>query len=209
MTHRHPLPVTLSVLAGLLTLVSFAADAAGDPAKGAQLVTTCMGCHGIEGYRNAYPSYRVPKLGGQKPEYIVTALQEYRTKARAHPTMQAQAASLSDEDMSDIAAFLESQGGLQTGEPASTGGAAAARGKEKAAVCAACHGATGTSTGPTWPNLAGQYQDYIEHAVAAYQAKQRQNPIMQGQAMSLSEQDIKDIAAFYSSQPGLFTARYK
>jgi cytochrome c553 len=67
---------------------------------------TCMGCHGIPGYTNAYPTYRVPKLGGQSPEYLAVALKAYRSGERPHQTMQAQAANLSDQDIQDIAAFL-------------------------------------------------------------------------------------------------------
>jgi cytochrome c553 len=82
--------------------------AEGDLEKGRLNAQTCMGCHGAPGMRNAYPGYRVPKLGGQHPEYIVAALQAYRSKLRSHPTMRAQAANLSDEDMADIAAYFSS-----------------------------------------------------------------------------------------------------
>jgi cytochrome c553 len=163
-----------------------------------------MGCHGIAGYRNAYPSYRVPKLGGQKAEYIVIALQAYRASTRPHPTMQAQAATLSDQDMQDLAAFFAAQGEPHTGPLVTSG--AAARGKEKAAVCAACHGEAGISATPTWPNLAGQHQDYLEYSTSHYRDRKRQEPVMQGQVGSLSDADIRDLAAYYAAQSGLFTA---
>ncbi|MEO6366064.1 MAG: cytochrome c [Luteimonas sp.] len=82
------------------------APAAGDANKGRQLIYTCQGCHGITGYRNAYPNYRVPRIGGQSKEYLVTALGEYKKGSRKHPTMQAQSESFSDQDIADIAAFL-------------------------------------------------------------------------------------------------------
>jgi len=67
----------------------------------------CAGCHGIPGYHTAYPEvYRVPKLGGQHPAYIVQALKEYKSGARNHPSMRAIAASLSDQDMADLAAYF-------------------------------------------------------------------------------------------------------
>jgi len=95
------------VFAGLaLGLAMNTAQAAGDPVEGARKAKTCMGCHGVKGYRNAYPTYRVPKLGGQYQEYLVTALKEYRSGARQHPTMEIQGASLTDQDMLDIAAFF-------------------------------------------------------------------------------------------------------
>jgi cytochrome c553 len=78
----------------------------GNPDTGRTLTYTCQGCHGIEGYKNAYPSFKVPKIGGQSAEYLANALTEYRTGNRKHPTMQAQAQSFSDQDIADIAAFL-------------------------------------------------------------------------------------------------------
>jgi cytochrome c553 len=78
----------------------------GDAARGKQLTYTCQGCHGVEGYRNAYPNFHVPKIGGQSPQYLVNALNDYRQGKRKHPTMQAQAESFSDQDIADIAAFL-------------------------------------------------------------------------------------------------------
>ena len=79
---------------------------AGNPMKGAQKVAMCQGCHGIVGWRTAYPEvYRVPKLSGQNPAYIVAALKEYKSGNRGHPSMKAIAASLSDADMADIAAY--------------------------------------------------------------------------------------------------------
>jgi cytochrome c553 len=85
-------------------------QAAGTDAieRGRQLAYTCQGCHGIAGYKNAYPNFHVPKIGGQSQQYVINALQEYRTGDRRHPTMQAQAQSFSDADIADIAAFLSS-----------------------------------------------------------------------------------------------------
>ena len=80
----------------------------GDAAKGKQLAYTCMGCHGITGYKNAYPSYHVPRIGGQSAQYLASALNEYREGKRKHATMQAQAQSFSAQDIADIAAYLSS-----------------------------------------------------------------------------------------------------
>ena len=107
--HTARLAVLLSVaLAGAVATTTVLAQepaAAADAKRGAMLSNTCMGCHGIPGYRNAYPSFRVPKLGGQHPEYVVIALQGYKNQTRPHKTMHAQAVSLTDQDMQDIAAF--------------------------------------------------------------------------------------------------------
>jgi cytochrome c553 len=69
----------------------------------------CQGCHGIPDYRTAFPAvYSVPKIGGQHAAYIVKALQEYKSGGRGHPTMKAIAATLSEQDMADLAAFYSS-----------------------------------------------------------------------------------------------------
>ena len=80
----------------------------GDAARGKSLTFTCRGCHGVTGYKNAYPNYHVPMLGGQSKIYLSNALNEYREGKRKHPTMQAQAESFSEQDIADIAAYLSS-----------------------------------------------------------------------------------------------------
>lgn len=94
----------LVALAALLAAPT--AIAQGNAEAGRVKANTCMGCHGILKYNNAYPTYRVPKLGGQPAAYIEAALKAYSTGERPHSTMHAQAASLSDQDIADIAAFL-------------------------------------------------------------------------------------------------------
>lgn len=84
--------------------------AAGDAVAGKTKAFTCMGCHGIPSYHNVYPSYHVPKLGGQHADYLVAALQAYKSGQRSHPTMRAQAESMSEQDMQDIAAFFAQSG---------------------------------------------------------------------------------------------------
>ncbi len=96
----------LTALFAMTAAVYVNAWAAGDPERGRLKAATCMGCHGAPGMRNAYPGYRVPKLGGQHAQYLADALKGYRAGLRAHPTMRAQAASLSDDDIEDIAAYF-------------------------------------------------------------------------------------------------------
>jgi len=110
------IPSYLAVAAALMPLAVAAQTppAPGDPNKGAQRVAMCQGCHGIVGWRTAFPEvYRVPKLSGQNPQYIVAALKQYKSGDRGHPTMKAIAASLSDDDMANIAAYY-SQAPLTT-----------------------------------------------------------------------------------------------
>lgn len=78
----------------------------GDAHRGRGLVYTCQGCHGVTGYKNAYPNYHVPRIGGQSAQYLSNALHGYQKGERKHPTMQAQAESFSDADIADIAAYL-------------------------------------------------------------------------------------------------------
>jgi cytochrome c553 len=74
-------------------------------------LSMCVGCHGIPGYKTAYPEvYHVPKLGGQSPAYLVNALKAYRSGERNHPSMRGIAASLSDKDMEELAAYYGGTG---------------------------------------------------------------------------------------------------
>ena len=91
------------------TALSLHAADAGDAAAGKSKTSMCAGCHGIDGYKTVFPEvYHVPKLGGQQAAYIVKALQEYKAGNRNHPTMRAIAASLTDKDMADLAAYYAS-----------------------------------------------------------------------------------------------------
>jgi cytochrome c553 len=71
-------------------------------------------------------------------------------------------------------------------------------GKKKSTACAACHGANGVSVSPDFPNLAGQYEDYLETALRHYKNGKRKNAIMQGQVATLSQKDMMDLAAYYA-----------
>jgi len=100
MLARTLLVVALAALGGAASAQKPAAQPAHDK------VSMCIGCHGIPGYKTAYPEvYHVPKIGGQNPMYIANALKAYRTGERWHPSMRGIAASLSDKDIEDIAAY--------------------------------------------------------------------------------------------------------
>jgi cytochrome c553 len=176
------------------------AQAAGDAQRGKQIGYTCLGCHGIEDYKNVYPTYSVPKLVGQQPEYIVAALKAYRGKQRSHATMYAQASSLSDQDIEDVAAYL-------AGKPLTVDAAPVGTAPAKVAgLCSACHGANGVGIMGAYPTLAGQHADYLERALVEYQKGDRKNAIMQSFAAQLSAADIKAIADYYGAQqPALKT----
>ena len=195
----RPILLNKIVLMALLvsTLPLGSAFAAGDIQAGKTKAYTCTGCHGIPGYNNVYPTYKVPKIGGQNYEYLVAALNAYRNGERDHATMTNQASSLNDGDIQDISAYFASL--PLSSQPSGIVGAA----EEKSKVCEACHGVTGKSVDPTYPNLAGQHASYLAQALGDYRSSARTNPIMAGMATNLSNQDIADLAAWFASQQGL------
>ncbi len=91
-------------------VVSSAHAFEGDPGRGRVKAESCMGCHAIPSYSNAYPNYHVPKVGGQNEAYIISALLAYRGATRGHNSMHLNASSLSDQDIADIAAFFSAAG---------------------------------------------------------------------------------------------------
>lgn len=189
-------------LGSLAVTTAFAQQAqdTGTVERGATLASTCLGCHGIEGYRNAYPDYAVPRLAGQHQEYLADALKEYRSDARQYPTMHLQAMSLSDQDIADVAAYLASK------PLVATSSASAPEVPQPALVCTSCHGRDGIGVTPMYPSLAGQHASYLARAIQEYQTGYRKNPIMNGMAASLKPADITVIADYFSSlKPGLHT----
>jgi cytochrome c553 len=199
----------LALLAGLVLSAIYvpSAHAAGDPVVGQKKFYTCVGCHGIENYKNAYPDYDVPRLRHQNAAYIISALQEYKSGERPHPTMHAQASSLSDQDMEDIAAYL------QGGDPVKPSAVIVGKAPAQVAPCAACHGENGLGVDapltPKPPVLAGQHVDYLEQALTTYHNGRRKNVVMGGMAQLLkTDEDIKIVAAYFASQPSpLVTAK--
>jgi cytochrome c553 len=174
----------------------------GDAANGQKIAYTCNGCHAIPNYKNVYPTYSVPKLHGQRPQYLLAALKAYKSGERSHGTMHSQAASLSEQDMADVSAYLAGTEVLTESKSD-----VAAQDRPKASeVCLACHGTNGVGITADYPSLAGQHADYIERALTDYKKGGRKNPVMSGMTATLTEQDIRELAHFYSKQtPALQT----
>lgn len=189
--------LNVPVLAGICALVAPAVFAAGDPAAGKQKFYTCEGCHSVPGYTNAYPTYHVPRIGGQHADYVVSALQAYRDDERKHGSMKGNADNLTEQDMQDIAAYVSKFRGMNASLPV-TGNPQA--GRTKAAACASCHAEDGNSENAMFPRLAGQHESYLIRALNEYKSGARSNPMMMGFASTLSEEDIRDVAAYYASQ---------
>jgi len=200
------------LMAGLLAAVCFGPlysvhAQQGDPQAGSQKNALCVGCHGIKGYHTGFPEvYRVPMLSGQSAGYIVSALNDYKTGARKHPSMGTTALSLSAQDMADLAAYYESTG-LAAETPAKAiDGAAGAALVEKGG-CIGCHGAgLAKPIAPNYPKVAGQHADYVYAALRAYKTENkpqigRSNPIMGGIVKQFSDKELQEIARYVESLP--------
>src|SRR4051812_39218158 len=175
MALRIPVIVSLSLFAlgaSLATHAQAPAAFKGDAARGHELTYTCNGCHAVANYKNVYPTYSVPKLHGQRPEYIVAALKEYKSGERSHGTMHSQASSLSEPDMADVAAYLSGPNVLTQ----SKNDVPAPARPKASETCLACHGTNGVGITADYPTIAGQHKDYIERALHDYQKGGRKNP---------------------------------
>jgi cytochrome c553 len=196
----------LALSAATALLLSTSAWAEGDPARGRARAQMCEGCHGIVDYRTAYPQvYPVPKIGGQGAAYIVKTLQDYKTGARKHPTMRGIAATLSDQDIADLAAYYAANAPLGPATTRASDGV----GKKKAdEACAACHGPEGNKPiTPETPRLADQQYGYLVQALTDYRNGTRDNAVMSAMAKPLTEKEIRDLAGYFSRQGGLTTKR--
>jgi cytochrome c553 len=116
--------------------------------------------------------------------------------------MMAQASSLSEQQIEDVAAYLASL----SADSVAAGGAAAAS-PEETTVCLACHGQNGIGLSPTWPTLAGQHEDYLVHALNQYRDGTRKDPVMAPMAAALTDGDVALIAKYYSRLDGLETTK--
>lgn len=114
---KHVVTAALVALAGFAVSAQ-AADVVGNAKAGQSKVAMCIGCHGIPDYRTAYPEvYRVPILGGQNQQYLENALHAYKKGDRHFQTMHAITASLSDQDIADLAAYYASQTSASANNP--------------------------------------------------------------------------------------------
>lgn len=182
-----------------LASVQFTAQAANIDA-GRDAFESCRGCHSAPGYSNVYPTYYVPKIGGQVSAYTAAALTAYKQSSRPHGTMMANTYDLSEQKIEDIAAYLATVTDGST--KANANGGDAANGKNLAAACMACHN-DDTNDGAANPRLAGQHANYLEKAMQEYQSGARKNALMQSMLQGLSNDEIKDIAAYFTSLKGL------
>ena len=180
----------------------------GDRTAGGNKAQMCIGCHGIPDYKASFPEvFRVPKISGQNEKYIATALAEYKKGDRKHPTMHAVAASLSDQDMADLAAYYAADAGnVQVADtPVAPTGAAGEL--LKRGNCVSCHGANFSKPiDPSYPKLAGQHPDYLYEALKSYQTERnpslgRNHPIMSAMAKPFTHAELKTMGEYLATLP--------
>jgi len=184
---------------------------AQDGKAGEAKAAMCIGCHGIPGYQSSFPEvHKVPMISGQNAKYIAAALGAYKKGERKHPTMRAVAASLTDQDIADLAEFYQAHGTEADRPPAKLAAEPPPQVAEilKKAACASCHGENmNTPIDPSYPKIAGQYADYLYAAMKAYKTDNnaligRNNAIMAGMVKPFSPAELKTLARYIGSLPG-------
>ena len=204
------LTAVFALAVACVTTISTAEEIKGDAAAGSKKVSMCIGCHGIAGYRTSFPEvYQVPKIAGQGAQYIVSALNQYKKGDRKFPSMRAIAATLTEQDIADVAAYYSTLGVVPgatlpekpTIEPSPKVSAILAK-----ANCIACHGANfAKPIDPTYPQIAGQQASYLYVALKEYKEGNdnpnfgRSNAIMAGIAKQFSDADLKSVAEYVGS----------
>lgn len=203
---KKALPLRLAL--ALAVVLSAPLAQAQDAKAGEKKAAMCIGCHSIPGYQASFPEiHKVPMISGQGDKYIVAALNAYKKGERKHPTMRAIAASLTDQDMADLAAYYAAEAGTAPPETVPAAPAEVAKLLEKGG-CASCHGANmNKPIDPSYPKLAGQHADYLYVALKAYQVEKnpnvgRSNAIMVGMAKPFSQAELKAISKYLASLPG-------
>lgn len=205
---QNAFQTTLAAL-GLIAALLPAASAQ-DAKAGEKKAAMCIGCHGIPGYQASFPEiYKVPMISGQGAKYIAAALGEYKKGTRKHPTMRGIAESLTDQDIADLAAYYETNGGTPTAPPEQVAAPPADVAEVlKKGNCVACHGANFSKPlDPSYPKIAGQHADYLYAALRAYQTEGnphigRGNAIMAGMVKPLTHAELKSVSKYISSLPG-------
>ncbi|MGZ5113037.1 MAG: c-type cytochrome [Usitatibacter sp.] len=173
-----------------------AASAKPDPVQAGKAASAgCAGCHGENGVSKT-PG--MPSLVGLDPKYIAAAIAAYKSGQRKNDLMKSLVAALSDADVNNIALFyaLQKPAAAQSAAPGD-----AAAGKAASAACAGCHGEQGVSGTATTPSLAGQEAQYFAAALRSYKDGARSNDLMKAPAASLDDRAVKDLAAYYATQP--------
>ncbi|MEO8525262.1 MAG: c-type cytochrome [Caldimonas sp.] len=178
-----------------------AAAAKADPAKGEAISTgTCVACHTNDGSRGSAAN---PILQGQHADYLAKQLLEFKAGKRQNAIMTAMAATLSEADMKNVAAFYASKHAKPgfaknkdlavLGEKIYRGGVA----DRAIPACAGCHGPSGAGIPAQYPRLSGQHADYVEAQLVAFRGGVRHNNVaMTGVAAKLNDREIKAVSDY-------------
>lgn len=176
--------------------------AAGDAVQGKTKSATCAGCHGADG-NSVNPEW--PSLAGQHPKYIEKQLREFKAGERSNATMAPMAASLSEQDQADLAAYFSSQQGKQGAADESLVelGQKIYRGGNPTtgvAACIGCHGPTGKGNpAANFPLISGQHAKYIVNQLFAFKKNERKNDagkMMRTIAGKMNEDEIRAVASY-------------
>ena len=159
----------------------------GDPEAGRKLAGQCRTCHGLDGIAQIPVA---PNIGGEPAGYLARQLEAFRSGARVNEMMSVVAASLSDAQIADLAAWYASH------VPVATLAADPADAPE---LCSACHGVDGISVIEDAPNLAGENSIYIETQLKAFRTGKRESPVMGPITTELSDEDIRAVADWYAA----------
>jgi cytochrome c553 len=188
--------ISLTVLLLVAPLAALAQAPAGDAKRGQALAYTCSGCHAIPNYKNVYPTYSVPKLHGQRPEYLAAALKAYKSGERSHGTMHSHAVSMTEQDMADVSVYLAGPNVITESKTD-----VKPEDRPKASeTCLACHGTNGVGITADFPTISGQHRDYLERALTDYKKGGRKNAVMAGMTATLTQEDIEALSVYYSKQ---------
>ena len=205
------LSLSAFLVASVTVLSANAQEIKGDAKSGEKKNAMCIGCHGIVGYQASFPEiHKVPKISGQGEKYIISALNAYKKGERKHPTMRGIAASLSDQDMADLASFYSASGVDANAKPLEKAADGSAKAMELVAkgACASCHGESlSKPIDPSYPKLAGQHSDYLFVALKSYKVDGnpqvgRGNAIMGGVAKQFTNAELKELANYLGHLPG-------
>ena len=165
---------------------------AADSAAGEQKASACISCHGPNGNSS---NSQWPNLAAQQPIYLVNQLKAFKAGDRVNPMMQSMTANLNNEDINNLATYFSKQKPVKVsgGDPELI-----KAGKSKASMCMGCHGSTAEGNGQ-FPRLAGQHPKYLVQQLKAFKDGSRKSGPMQAITSTLTETDIKALAAYFGS----------
>lgn len=180
-------------LAVFLTISVFYSPAWSMPEALHNIVINCVSCHGEKGIA---PQALWPDLAGQNVSYLITELTHFRNGVRSEPTMYPFIKDLTDNEIALLAAYYSGLPGKQSAEVEQLNTA----GMHVRAYCISCHGMEGKPVNSEWPNIAGQNKEYLERQLRNFRSGERPGPTMNAIMKNFTDQQIIDVAEYYSQQ---------